>query len=380
MGNSISGSNNNNNNVKKSKLSDKEREELESNYKRFDRKNSLLSKLPQHYAINQCKTHDTEQQFPKNRPNTHTFSNVGVPRMFNKGISKEEDKNEYYDPSDTLTLKIKQLASIIKSSKHIIIYTGAGISTSADLPDFRGPNGCWTKEANKIVDDTKVPSLTEIVPTFAHMAIAKLVELDIVKFVITTNMDNLHLRSGVPVSKIVELHGNSFKERCTVCKKDYYREKEIYNCKFSKCEVEGCEGSLVDTIVNFNQPIEDKDWVLAKEQSEQCDLSIVLGTSMRVLPSCLLPEMGIMKNGKGTMSICNLQITPYDDNSTPRFFCPTDNFFYYLMNELEIQVDSLTPKGEKIKEISFPTEPKSHFLPSTQIDPSVYDVDFRFLF
>ncbi|KYQ92035.1 NAD(+)-dependent deacetylase [Tieghemostelium lacteum] len=365
-----------------------EKKKLQINYEKFQRKGSMLAKHPKGYAINQCKTLDENQKFKNNRPNTFDFSNVGVPRFSNKGISKEEDKNEYFDSLEILQLKIKQVVQLLRESKYAVVYSGAGISTSADLPDFRGPNGAWTKEEAGIsggfsnAEETKIPSLTEIVPTYAHMAIAKLMELGMVKAVVTTNMDNLHMRSGVPADKLVELHGNSFKERCTVCGKEYYRKEEIYEGMTLKCEVDQCTGTLVDTIVNFNEPIYQRDWDTAKEHSEKSDLSIVIGTSMRVLPSCLLPEMSIIKNGpeNNHMVICNFQITPYDDSSTPRVFSPSDDFFYYLMQELQIETPTLTPKGENIKSLSFPTQPKSHHVDSQKLDPSVYNVNFRFLF
>ncbi|GAM27849.1 hypothetical protein SAMD00019534_110250 [Acytostelium subglobosum LB1] len=361
------------------RLTPEQQQQYDWDVQRYNAKRLWVSTLPRNYAVDQCKTNDPTEVFSPKRPNTHTFSNVQVPSMFSKGFTKQEDMTEYYDNLELIQNKVKIVAAQLLNSKYCVVYSGAGISTSADLPDFRGPEGCWTKQDKGIRDDgKKTPSLTEIVPTFAHMAIAKLCELDMIKCVITTNMDNLHLRSGVPHSKIVEMHGNSFKERCTVCQRFEYKTTEVYNTQMTKCSAVGCTGLMVDSIIDFAMPINDEDWQQSKEHSERSDLSIVLGTSMRVLPSCLLPELGPLKNG-GNLVICNLQITPYDDNAT-RLFCTTDEFMYFLMKELNIEVPMATPKGEPIRQRDYPVQPKPYWKTSDQLDPASYDIPFRFLF
>jgi mono-ADP-ribosyltransferase sirtuin 6 len=78
-----------------------------------------------------------------------------------------------------------------------VVHTGAGISTAAGIPDFRGPKGVWTLEKRNLKPDMNV-SWDDARPTRTHMALARLVEVGRVQMVITQNIDGLHLRSGIP--------------------------------------------------------------------------------------------------------------------------------------------------------------------------------------
>ncbi|GAA0168086.1 histone modifying enzyme [Lithospermum erythrorhizon] len=124
---------------------------------------------------------------------------------------------ELYDPPNILQQKIEQLASMVAESKHLVVFTGAGISTSCGIPDFRGPKGVWTlQKEGKGVPDASLP-FDRAMPSRTHMALVALEKTGILKFVISQNVDSLHLRSGIPRAKIAELHGNSFREICQSC-------------------------------------------------------------------------------------------------------------------------------------------------------------------
>ena len=144
-----------------------------------------------------------------------------------EGLSEYENKGklglpERFDDPEEVDRKAKVLAEYIKESRHIVVHTGAGISTSAGIPDFRGPKGVWTLEKKGLKPSVNV-SWDEAVPTKTHMALAALAARDIVKFVVTQNIDGMHMRSGIDRSRLAELHGNMFVDQCNACKKQFAR-------------------------------------------------------------------------------------------------------------------------------------------------------------
>ena len=90
-----------------------------------------------------------------------------------------------------------ELVKLVTSSKHLVVHTGAGISTAAGIPDFRGPKGVWTLEEKGITPKLDI-TFDEAKPTFTHMALVKLQQEGIVKHVVSQNVDGLHLKSGYP--------------------------------------------------------------------------------------------------------------------------------------------------------------------------------------
>jgi len=104
---------------------------------------------------------------------------------------------ELVEASDDLDLKAKQLADLIRQSKHFIVFTGAGISTSAGIPDFRGPEGAWTLQAQGRQRTTAAVSTLQAIPTATHMALVELQNRGLMKYLVSQNCDGLHRRSGI---------------------------------------------------------------------------------------------------------------------------------------------------------------------------------------
>ena len=131
----------------------------------------------------------------------------------------------------------EELTELIKKANNIVILTGAGISTESGIPDFRGPQGIW-KSTTPIYFQDFISSeevrreswkrkfnidntISKAKPNKGHEAIADLVKKGKVNAVITQNVDNLHQDSGIPMDKVIELHGNTTYAICLSCKKRY---------------------------------------------------------------------------------------------------------------------------------------------------------------
>ena len=274
------------------------------------------------------------------------------------------EKLEYNEPLSTLIPKIKEIAKLLKSSKHCVVFTGAGISTSANIPDFRGPKGVWTKEDKKEKINYDV-NFNDIKPTYCHYALTELARRSYIKFLITTNMDGLHWRSGFPEHMLEELHGSAYTEHCPYCHKHFRRQNEVErgapdHSTEDKCDF--CNNKLMDTIVNFNDsyrnPIEA---TVVEFHSNEADLVIVLGSSCFVQPAATYPEKvvlseksNIMKksNKEGKLVLVNLQATPLDEYCSVRCFCKTDLFAKELMKELGINEFDTSFDAKYLKKIT----------------------------
>jgi NAD-dependent SIR2 family protein deacetylase len=241
-------------------------------------------------------------------------------------LKTNEEKKEYFDSDEVLDKKILELAQMIKNAKHFIVFTGAGISTGAGVRDFRsgidtvlptGP-GAWEKLAQKDLSKPKANVNTlKAIPTPTHMALVKLQQVGLLKFLISQNTDGLHRRSGFPPEKLAELHGNSNLEKCQKpdCLKEYFRDFGVrisYKARTHEtnrfCE---CGAPLYDSIIDFGEMLPKKAINDGYEQSAEADLCLCLGSSLRVSPAADMPVETTRKGGK--LVIVNLQKTPIDD-------------------------------------------------------------------
>ena len=114
-----------------------------------------------------------------------------------------------------LNERIITLSGWIYESKYLVVFTGAGISTESGLRDFRGPDGLWTRRDKGL--ETPQQDFSDVEPNAGHNAITKLQNLGKMKFLISQNVDNLHLKSGIKPELLAELHGNLTKVRCQHC-------------------------------------------------------------------------------------------------------------------------------------------------------------------
>lgn len=203
-----------------------------------------------------------------------------------------------------LNERIEKLAQLLKDSKYTVVFTGAGISTESGLRDFRGPDGLWTRRDKGL--STPRQDFTGAEPNSGHYAIAELQKLGRLAFLISQNVDNLHLKSGIKPEMLAELHGNLTKVRCVACEFKMDRAEGEDKCPL-------CGGRVVSTVVNFGDSLPAKDLQESYKHSQKCDLFVVVGSSLVVYPAADMPAVAIEAGAK--LVIINEGETPFDKHA-----------------------------------------------------------------
>ena len=217
---------------------------------------------------------------------------------------------------------VETIARWIVESKHLVVFTGAGISTDSGIPDFRGPDGVWTRrDAGRPPPQWRVPR-SQVQPNASHLALVELQSLGKLQFLITQNTDNLHRKSGIEPECLAELHGNGQLMRCEECEQVYTRQEIGWDTErwgpgyrtqqpvAGQPSCPSCGGRLISTVVNFGDSLPQKDLALAAEHARRCDLMLVLGSSLVVEPAASLVGLAIRHGAR--VVLLNQGETPYD--------------------------------------------------------------------
>ena len=240
------------------------------------------------------------------------------------------------------------LADWIKNANYLVVLTGAGISTASGLSDFRGPNGVWVRK-EKGLKPIPGPPIQSVEPNKGHMALVRLFELGVLKFLISQNVDNLHLKSGVNPDLLVELHGNHSLFKCTSCDsrftvQELHWNKELYGPGYRKDEpfpdqpcCPYCGGRVISTIVNFGDPMPSKELQTAIFHAKRADVFLVIGSSLVVNPAASLPIQ--CHNNGGSVIIINKGETPLDQIAVLKLDADIGETMEELINELESSKD-----------------------------------------
>ena len=225
---------------------------------------------------------------------------------------------------------VLQAAQLIKNASHLIIFTGAGLSTPSGIPDFRSQSsGLWEKD-----NPMEVASLTSFKrhpdvffnwlrplardiwnaqPNAAHFGLAELEKKGIIKAVLTQNIDYLHQRAG---SKLVaQLHGSIETFTCPSCKhifhSDQIKDRFLNNVAPPTCL--RCNSIIKPDITLFEEMLPVDAWMEAERQCQRCDLLIVLGSSLTVYPAAHLPAIAL--ENKSRLVVINRTRTPIDSRA-----------------------------------------------------------------
>lgn len=224
-----------------------------------------------------------------------------------------------------------QLAALIAHSQRIVAFTGAGISTESGIPDFRSPGGIWSRmqpidfrdfmrsadmrrEAwrRKAVIDR---DFQQAAPNRGHRALAALVARGVMSAIITQNIDGLHQASGVPGEQVIELHGNGTYASCLDCGLRYELAPIMaafeHDESLPVCTV--CAGIIKSATISFGQSMPQAAMARAHAESTECDLFIVLGSSLVVYPAAGFPALAKQRGAK--LVIINRDATEQDDSA-----------------------------------------------------------------
>ncbi len=239
--------------------------------------------------------------------------------------------------------EVEEVANLILNSNYLIVFTGAGISTESGLADFRGKNGVWTRR-DKGLPPPKSKHFDEVDPNAGHLAILELQNLGYMKFLISQNVDNLHLKSGIKPELIAELHGNYKFMKCIDCDERFRRDdigwnREIHGRGFRTEEQQPnqpicpqCKGRLISSVINFNDPMPEKEMRISKEHTNKCDLMIVVGSSLAVQPASGFPNKA--KRNGAKLVIINIDPTPLDLKADIKIEVPAGDFLAEVLKKI----------------------------------------------
>lgn len=222
---------------------------------------------------------------------------------------------------------IAYLRELIEESSQIVVFTGAGISAECGIPTYRGTGGMWSKyDPEKFASihffrkdptyywnffrDVRYNMITGAEPGKGHLAIAELERRGKVSAVITQNIDNLHLRAGS--KKVLELHGNTTRFRCIECEIPFnlVEVKEMLDQNEVPPHCKSCGGVIRPNTIMFGEMLPQDVLIEAERETSECDLMLVVGSSLVVYPAANLPYSAKMSGAK--LAIINMDPTPLD--------------------------------------------------------------------
>ncbi len=243
-------------------------------------------------------------------------------------------------------MELEAFAARLRSSRAVVFFTGAGISTESGVPDFRSPGGVWTNYQPVLFQDFMASETARIQhwrlkkatyelfktvkPNIGHFAIRDFERRGQLLGLITQNIDGLHKLAGTSEEKLVELHGTDRLVTCLKCGKrlepaDVY-ENLGENFAAPTCDV--CRGFLKSANVSFGQSMPAAAMQRAQAWSEQAEIFIVIGSSLQVQPAASFPV--IAKRAGTLLAIVNRDPTPLDDIADFVYNGPIGEFFKRL--------------------------------------------------
>jgi len=225
---------------------------------------------------------------------------------------------------------IHSATELMAEASKILVFTGAGMSTESGIPDFRSPGGIWSKYDpsdflyQRLISDEKARekywamsaeyyvTMKSAAPNPGHLAIKALEDMGKLLALVTQNIDNLHQKAGNSVEKIIEIHGTAFSVSCLNCGKHYDRDliedRLRSGVKVPYCD--DCSGILKPSTISFGQAMPQEKVQESLRLARECDLCLVLGSSLVVYPAASIPAFAAEHGAK--LVIVNRDETPLD--------------------------------------------------------------------
>ena len=233
-------------------------------------------------------------------------------------------------PPDDIQQAVGQARQILRGAERVTVLTGAGISTDSGIPDYRGPQGTWTKDPkaertatlSHYLRDSEVrreawqnrlnsPAWTAQ-PNPGHKALAELERQGRLVAIATQNIDELHQQAGNSPGKVIELHGTMRRVRCWDCGEEGAMEAALERVRAGDLDpfCVRCGGVLKSATISFGQALDPEVMAKAEAAALACDVLLAVGSSLGVYPAAGLVPLA--KNAGAALIVVNAQPTPYD--------------------------------------------------------------------
>jgi NAD-dependent protein deacetylase/lipoamidase len=226
--------------------------------------------------------------------------------------------------------ELEEIASWLRNARYVTALTGAGISTESGIPDFRGPQGVWTKnpaaektatlqyymsdpEVRRQAWQNRISSgMFTAEPNAAHRALVDLERSGKLDALVTQNVDGLHHAAGQSPEIVIEIHGNVREAKCMSCGWHGPMHETLDRVRAGEVDPEciHCGGILKSATISFGENLVPADLQRSQVAAGRADVFLAVGTSLAVYPAAGLPEIAL-RNG-ARLVILNAEETPFD--------------------------------------------------------------------
>jgi NAD-dependent deacetylase len=235
---------------------------------------------------------------------------------------------------------IEEARTLLSAARRVLVLTGAGISTDSGIPDFRGPEGLWTRDPgaemlssyDAYVGDPELrarawqvrlssPTWTAE-PNEGHRLLVELERRGVLLAIVTQNIDGLHQAAGSDPSRIIEIHGNGREALCLRCGRRQPMPEVLERVAAGErdpvCQAETpegmCGGILKSATISFGQSLVPEDLAAAEEAALSCDLLLAIGSTLAVYPAANVVPLA--RRAGAPIVIVNGEATAMDDLAT----------------------------------------------------------------